>query len=68
MSKQRGPMPTVVFEGRVYHLLRRNVTPPDFGTMERLAALIWLNQNTRARGYQKPVNPLIGFGNAIKLG
>jgi len=68
MSKQRGPMPTVVYEGSVYSLLSRKTEVPDFGKMESLHVRLWLCKHTRGRGYQKPTNPLIGFGSAIKIG
>ena len=51
---KRGPMPTVVFEGRVYALTSRKTFVPNLEAMNRTDALLWLIRNTRARGYSKP--------------
>ena len=61
------PMPTVTFDGQVYKMKSRKVEIPNLSEMPRIEALIWLNRNTRARGYSKVTNPLAGFGGAITV-
>lgn len=58
-------MPTVEYDGKTYSLLRRDTVVPNLQTMDRIAALVWLTQNTKARGYQRPVNPLKGYGGTV---
>lgn len=60
--------PTVTYDGVTYKVRSRKTAIPDLAAMDRTAALIWLNQNTHARGtnYRRP-NPLAGMGGAIKL-
>lgn len=54
----RQPMPTVEFEGKSYSLRSRSIAAPDLGKMDKISALIWLNQNTTRRGFEK-ARPLI---------
>jgi len=63
---QRGPMPTVSYDGKTYSLKSRKTIVPDLGAMPRLAALLWICRNTRARGYSKP-NPLASLGAVIVI-
>ena len=60
--------PTVTYDGTTYKVRSRNTAIPDLAAMDRMAALIWLNENTYARGtnHRRP-NPLAGMGGAIKL-
>jgi hypothetical protein len=67
MRRPINPMPTVTHEGNTYKLKSRKTIIPNFSNMTRFEALIWLNQNTRARGYSKAPNPLIGLGGAIQI-
>ena len=55
----KNPMPSIEFQGRIYKLRKRKVEVPDLATMSELEALIWINQNTIPRGYQKE-KPRIG--------
>lgn len=65
---KRGPKPTVEYDGRVYACRRYTVEIPDLASMSRIAALMWLNRETVARGYsRRPANPLAGLGEAIDL-
>lgn len=66
-KRKRGPMPRVTYNGMTYSLTSRNTIVPDFSQMQNMAVLIWLNKHTRARGYQMPTNPLIGFSNVIEV-
>lgn len=68
MRRVRGPMPTVTFGNQTYSLRSRKTVVPDLAAMARIEALLWLCQNTTARGYQRAPNPLAGFGGAISLG
>lgn len=52
------PMPTVSFDGKEYSLKSRNINVPALAGMDRIGALLWLNQNTVRRGFQK-ARPLI---------
>lgn len=52
--------------GESTYKVRGRVEVPDLNTMDRLAALIWLNRHTYARGYSKS-NPLAGIGAAITV-
>ena len=63
----RKPFPSITFEGKVYKLKRHNLEVPKLEEMERMAALMWLNQNTWPRGYQKPAHPLTGIGGAVTI-
>lgn len=64
--RQRGPKPVVEFEGRYYSARSYKTEVPDFASMSRIAALLWLCQNTYPTGYSRP-NPLAGFGGAISV-
>jgi hypothetical protein len=67
MMKRTNPMPTVTYGEYTYKLKSRKTIVPDFNSMTRFEALIWINRNTRARGYSKAPNPLIGLGGAISV-
>ena len=67
MRRTKNPMPTVEYDGREYKLKSRRTEIPDFKSMSRIQALIWLNTYTRARGYSKPPNPLRGLGEIITI-
>lgn len=58
------PMPTITYDGKTYKLKSRKTVIPDLNSMSKIEALIWINTNTRARGYSKAPNPLRGLGNA----
>jgi hypothetical protein len=60
-------MPTVEYENASYKLKSRKTKIPNFEDMSRTSVLIWLNQNTKARGYIKAQNPLTGMPNAINV-
>ena len=66
---ERGPMPTVTYDGKVYKLRSRKTEIPDLGAMERMAALIWINQNTtkRGAGTRTQPNPLRGLGEVLSV-
>jgi hypothetical protein len=42
--------PTVEYDGQIYIVRSARTEIPDLDGMSRMAALIWLNQNTYARG------------------
>ena len=67
MKQSKAPMPTVEYRGSIYKLRSRKTVVPNLDAMDELSALIWINQNTTPRGYQKPTNPLEGMGGAITL-
>lgn len=67
MRHIKNPMPTVEYDGSIYKLKSRKIQIPDLNSMSRIEALLWLNANTYARGYSKPLNPLRGYGNAITI-
>lgn len=56
----------ITFNGQNYKV-RGNVEIPDLESMGRFDVLIWINQNTYAKGYQKQ-NPLAGLADAIEVG
>jgi hypothetical protein len=55
------PMPTVEYQGKVYKLKSRKIEVPDFASLNSIAALVWINQNTIAKGYRKTENLLAGM-------
>jgi len=63
----RNPKPTVTFNGQTYSLRSRKTAVPDLAGMPRIAALLWLCQNTVPRGYHKAPNSLAGFAGAISV-
>jgi len=65
--KKSNPMPTVTYKDSTYKLKSRKTEIPDFNSMSNFSVLIWLNQNTTARGYSKHSNPLMGMGGVIGL-
>ncbi len=65
--KKPNPMPIITYDGQAYKLRSRKTEIPDLESMDRLAALIWLNRNTTARGYYKAPDPLIGMGGVISI-
>ena len=56
----------VEWEGKSYRVKSDTVEIPDLTSLDRIAALVWLNQNTYRRGYStaKP-NPLAGYGGTV---
>lgn len=60
---------TVTYDGRTYKVRKDSIAIPDLGAMERMAALIWLNQETYATGpgtrTRRP--NLTGLGDAITV-
>jgi hypothetical protein len=58
----------VEFDGKIYAVKNDKIEIPDLASLDRIAALIWLNQNTYKRGHttRKP-NPLAGLGDAINV-
>ena len=61
--------PTVTYDGRTYKVRSHKTEIPDLGAMDRLAALVWINQNTfkRGAGIRTKPNPLAGLSDAIGL-
>jgi hypothetical protein len=61
--------PEVTYDGKTYKVRSRKTEIPDLAAMDRMAALIWLNENTYARGagIRTRPNPLAGMGGAITL-
>jgi hypothetical protein len=66
MARERGPMPQVEFEGRIYSLKSRKTEVPDLSAMSIFSALSWLIAHTTPRGYSRP-NALAGYGGAIAI-
>jgi len=66
-TSRRGPMPTVEWDGRIYSLKSRTMSPPDLGAMSRIGALVWLNRNTYPRGYSRGGNPLAGMAGVVNV-
>jgi hypothetical protein len=60
---------TVTYDGKTYKVRKDNIEIPDLDSMERMAALVWLNQETYASGAgtRTRPNPLAGLGDAIRL-
>lgn len=56
----------VTFNGATYRVRSNNIAIPDLASMDRFAALMWLNKHTHARGYSK-TNPLAGFAGAVSV-
>lgn len=63
----KNPMPRVEFDGQVYSLKSRKIVVPNLSEMPPMAARLWIRDNTRARGYFQPANPLTGIGGAITV-
>lgn len=63
------PMPTVTYDNRTYKVRSRKTGIPDLQSMDRMAALIWLNRNTypTGAGTRTRPNPLAGLGDAISF-
>lgn len=61
--------PAVTYDGKTYKVKSRKTPIPDLAAMDRMAALIWLNEHTypRGNGLRTKPNPLAGLGDAIKL-
>lgn len=57
MNKEK---PTVTYNGSTYKLKSNKIEIPDLQLMSNLAALVWINQNTIARGYTKKEDIRIG--------
>lgn len=55
--------PTVTYNDTVYKVRSRKTEIPNLDTMDRMAALTWLNRNTYPRGtnYQRPQPNLSGL-------
>lgn len=60
---------TVTYDGKTYKVRKDSIAIPDLNAMERMAALIWLNQETCAsgRGTRSRPNPLVGMGDALTV-
>lgn len=56
----------VEWDGRFYKVRSDKIEIPDLQSMERFAALLWLNAHTYPRGYSRP-NPLAGWAGAIAV-
>jgi hypothetical protein len=54
MGSARGPKPRITYDGKTYTARRWSVEIPDLAAMDRLAALVWLAQNTTPTGYSRP--------------
>jgi hypothetical protein len=44
------PMPTVIYNGRVYKVRSRKTEIPNLDAMDAIPALMWLNRNTYPTG------------------
>jgi hypothetical protein len=66
-SEAMTPRPTVTYDGNTYCLRSSRTEIPDLDSMERMAALIWLNRNTVARGYSRPRPNLRGYADAGRV-
>jgi hypothetical protein len=62
------PMPTVTYQGETYKLRSRKIEIPDLGSMEVLAAKVWILQNTYPRGtnHRPPAPNLAGLGLQVR--
>lgn len=64
-------MPTkraVTYDGNTYKVKSDKIEIPDLTAMDRIAALMWLNRHTYARGYSRVrPDPLAGLGGAISV-
>jgi hypothetical protein len=62
-------MPTVTYGGTTYKLRSRKTEVPDLDAMDRLGALMWINQNTtrRGAGINTRPNPLRGLGAVLNV-
>lgn len=60
---------TVTYDGNMYKVRSDKATIPDLEAMDRMAVLIWLNQNTYGRGtnHRRPAPNLAGLGAAIEV-
>lgn len=63
--KVKNPMPKVEWEGKEYSLISRKTAVPNLYEMHPIEARIWINRNTRGRGYFKPANPMTGYAGII---
>ena len=59
--------PTVAYDGNTYTVRSRRTEIPDLAAMDRMAALVWLNQNTYAKVNHRKPNPLAGLGDVISV-
>lgn len=62
----RKPKREVEWNGSWYKVKSNTVEIPDLKALPRIEALLWLNNETYARGYSKP-NPLAGYAGAISV-
>jgi hypothetical protein len=60
---------TVTYDGKTYKVRKDKIPVPDFATMDRMAVLVWLNQETYATGAGTRTRQpnLTGLGGAIRL-
>jgi len=63
------PKPAVTYDGTTYKVRSHKTDIPDLESMERIGALVWINQNTyrRGAGTRTVPNLLAGLGDAIRL-
>lgn len=57
----------VTYNGSTYTVRSDKVEIPDLESMDRFGALIWLNQNTYAKGPRSKPNPLAGLADVINI-
>ena len=57
----------VEFNGQHYKVRSNKTVVPDLATMDRMAALLWLNANTYPKGYSKAPAQSLAFGGAITI-
>lgn len=50
----------MTYNGSTYKLRSNKIEVPELELMDSLAALVWINQNTIARGYTKKEDIRIG--------
>lgn len=55
----RNPLPEVQYGGIAYKVRSRKIAIPDLGALPRMAALVWLNQNTVPRGRSRKVEVVL---------
>lgn len=60
---------TVTYGGRTYKVRKDKIEIPDLDAMTRIAALVWLNEETypTGAGTRTRPNPLAGMGGAIRV-
>lgn len=63
--RTKTPKRVVAYDGTSYKVRSNTIEIPNFGEMERIAVLMWLNKHTYARGHSRQSNPLQGLGGVL---